>query len=253
MWNLTDKVVVVTGAARGLGRTYANAFAQAGAKVVIADVAACEQTAADLESLGSPYLAAQCDVSRSDQTGALARQVVHQFEKIDILVNNAALWGNLTFGPFDEIPEDEWDKTMAVNVKGLWNMAKAVVPSMQAAGGGSIINIASLAAKYGMAYGLQYTTSKAAVIGLTRGLARELGRSKIRVNSVAPNVVPNEAAGEFFGERLSKLLAVTQSQQALPDSLEPEDIVGTILYLASDHSRSVTGQTLMVDGGTILL
>lgn len=252
MWNLENKVTVITGAARGLGRAYAVAFARAGAQVVLTDLDACEETAADLDSVGATWMDVLCDVSQAEQTQALAERALNRFGKVDVLVNNAAMWGNLTFGPFHSIPEEEWDQTMAVNVKGLWNMAKAVAPSMKTAGGGSIINIASVAAKYGMAYGLHYTTSKAAVIGLTRGLARELGRSKIRVNAVAPNVVPNDAAGEFFGDKLSKLLTITQSQQALPDHLEPEDVVGTVLYLASDASRAVTGQTLMVDGGTIL-
>ena len=143
---------------------------------------------------------------------------------------------------------------MNVNVKGIWNCCKAVVHSMKArGGGGSIVNISSLAATYGMPNGLHYTASKAAVIGVTRGLAREVGRFNIRVNSVAPNVVNTDATGEVFGDKRDKIIDVTLTQQAIRQPLEPDDIVGAVLYLASDHSRLTTGQTIMVDGGTVLL
>jgi 3-oxoacyl-[acyl-carrier protein] reductase len=124
---------------------------------------------------------------------------------------------------------------------------------MKERAGGSIINIASLAAVYGMPNGLHYTTSKAAVIGATRGMARELGRYNIRVNAVAPNVVNTEATGEVFGDKREKIVDVTMSQQAIRKPLEPADIVGTVLFLASDHSKLTTGQTIMVDGGTVFL
>ena len=124
---------------------------------------------------------------------------------------------------------------------------------MKARGGGSIVNISSLAATYGMPNGLHYTASKAAVIGVTRGLAREVGRFNIRVNSVAPNVVNTDATGEVFGDKRDKIIDVTLTQQAIRQPLEPDDIVGAVLFLASEHSRLTTGQTIMVDGGTVLL
>ena len=163
------------------------------------------------------------------------------------------MYGSLTFSPFDRLDEDEWDATMNVNVKGIWQCCKAVVPSMKERNGGSIVNISSLAATYGMPNGLHYTESKAAVIGLTRGLARELGRFDIRVNAVAPNVVNTDATGEVFGDKRDKIVEVTLSQQAIRRPLETEDIVGAVLFLASDLSKLTTGQTLMVDGGTVML
>jgi 3-oxoacyl-[acyl-carrier protein] reductase len=141
---------------------------------------------------------------------------------------------------------------MAVNVKGVWNCCKAIVPALRRTGGGSIVNIASLAATYGMPFALHYTTSKAAVIGLTRGLARELGRDNIRVNAVAPSDVVTEGTREFFAEKTEKALEVIKAGQALAQTLSPSDLVGTVHWLVADASRFVTGQTIAVDGGTVM-
>jgi 3-oxoacyl-[acyl-carrier protein] reductase len=142
---------------------------------------------------------------------------------------------------------------MTVNVKGVWNCCKAVVPAMRDQKGGSIINIASLAATYGLPYCLHYTTSKGAVIGMTRGLARELGRYWIRVNAIAPSAVVTEGTLQFFGDKWDRAAGVIRDRQSLKRTLETEDLAGTVIYLASDASKFVTGQTLMVDGGTTFL
>jgi 3-oxoacyl-[acyl-carrier protein] reductase len=142
---------------------------------------------------------------------------------------------------------------MAVNVKGIWSCCKAAVPVMREAGGGSIVNITSLAATYGMPYGLHYTTSKGAVIGLTRGLARELGRDNIRVNAVAPSAVLTEGTREFFAGKIEKALETVKMGQAIARNLEPADLLGTVHWLVADGSRLVTGQTIAVDGGTVML
>jgi len=170
-----------------------------------------------------------------------------------VLINNAALYGSLTFAPLEQLDEVEWDAAMNVNVKSIWQCTKAVLPSMKERGGGAIVNISSLAATYGMPNGLHYTASKAAVIGATRGMARELGRYNIRVNAVAPNVVDTEATAEVFGDKRDKIIDVTLSQQAIRKPLATEDIVGTVLFLSSDQSKVTTGQTIMVDGGTVFL
>src|SRR5216683_3226360 len=172
--------------------------------------------------------------------------------RFDALINNAALYGALHGGRFDAIDEAEWDAAMAVNVKGIWNCCKAAVPAMKQAGGGSIVNIASLAATYGMPYGLHYTTSKAAVIGLTRGLARDLGRDRIRVNALAPSAVITEGTREFFGARMERALETIKSSQTIQRNLMPEDLAGTVLWLISDASGFVTGQTVAADGGRAL-
>jgi 3-oxoacyl-[acyl-carrier protein] reductase len=175
------------------------------------------------------------------------------FGRLDALINNAALYGALHGGRFDAIEEAEWDAAMAVNVKGIWNCCKAAVPAMRQGGGGSIVNIASLAATYGMPFGLHYTTSKAAVIGLTRGLARELGRDRIRVNALAPSAVITDGTREFFGPRMERALETIKSSQTIQRNLVPEDLAGTVLWLISDASGFVTGQTIAVDGGTVML
>jgi NAD(P)-dependent dehydrogenase (short-subunit alcohol dehydrogenase family) len=154
-------------------------------------------------------------------------------------------------GRFEDITEADWDAAMAVNVKGIWTCCKAAVPAMRKSKRGSIINVSSLAATYGMPFSLHYTTSKAAVIGLTRGLARELGRDNIRVNAVAPSAVMTEGTREFFAAKTEKALETVRAGQALQRNLSPNDLVGTMLWLASDASGFVTGQTIAVDGGTV--
>jgi 3-oxoacyl-[acyl-carrier protein] reductase len=251
--NFDNKVAVITGAARGLGQEYARHFARRGAKVVACDLRSCDDTQAIVREEGSEALSLKTDVTDAQCAAALAAAAVDTFGGIDILVNNAALYGSLTFAPFDRLDEGEWDAVMSVNVKGIWQCSKAVVPAMKARSGGSIVNISSLAATYGMPNGLHYTASKAAVIGLTRGLAREVGRFDIRVNAVAPNVVNTDATGEVFGDKRDKIVEVTLSQQAIRRPLETQDIVGAVLFLASDLSKLTTGQTVMVDGGTVML
>jgi NAD(P)-dependent dehydrogenase (short-subunit alcohol dehydrogenase family) len=248
-----DKVVVVTGAARGLGRAYAERLAAGGAAVVVGDVRDCTETAAAVEKAGGRCTPVKLDVTSFDSCKAMAERAVAKYGRIDGLVNNAALFANIKGGRFDSLPEEQWDRVMAVNVKGIWNCCKAVVPEMRKAGGGSIVNISSLAAVYGLPYGLDYATSKAAVIGMTRSLARELGRDWIRVNAVGPSAVMTEGAAEYFGDKFEKAKQVIAQGQALQRNLEVEDLVGTIVYLVSDASRFVTGQTIMVDGGTVFL
>jgi len=250
---LSDKVIIVTGAARGLGQTYARRFAELGNQLVVCDMRDCAETVSQCQAAGAETIGFETDVTDAASAEAMAGQALEKFGRLDVLINNAALFGSLHFAPFDKLDEAEWDATMNVNVKGIWHCSRAVVPAMRDAGGGSIINISSLAAIYGMPNGLHYTTSKAAVIGLTRGLAREVGRFNIRVNAVAPNVVDTEAAGEFFGDKKEKLMEATTSQMSLRKPVSADDLFGTMLYLASDQSSRTTGQTLMVDGGTVFL
>jgi 3-oxoacyl-[acyl-carrier protein] reductase len=250
--NIDGKVIVITGAARGIGQEYALYFASRGARVAAADIADCADTLYGMKLEAGSAIAVRVDVADAASAQDMARAALDAFGRIDALVNNAALYGALKGGRFDTIHEAEWDAAMAVNVKGIWNCCKAVVPAMRQAGGGSIVNIASLAATYGMPYALHYTTSKAAVIGLTRGLARELGRDNIRVNAVAPSAVLTEGTREFFAEKAEKALETIKAGQALPHNLAPSDLVGTVHWLVSDASRFVTGQTIAVDGGTVL-
>jgi p-cumic alcohol dehydrogenase len=248
--SLTGKVVLITGAARGLGFEYARSLGQAGAHVVAGDLSDCSDAAA---AAGNGAFHVPLDVTDIASCDAMAERAMDRFGRIDGLINNAALYGALRGGRFNLIAERDWDAAMAVNVKGIWNCCKAVVPAMRQSSGGSIVNIASLAATYGMPFALHYTTSKAAVIGLTRGLARELGRDNIRVNAIAPSAVVTEGTAEFFGDKMDRGLEVIRAGQSIQRTLEPADLAGTIAWLIGDGSKFVTGQTIAVDGGTVML
>jgi 3-oxoacyl-[acyl-carrier protein] reductase len=251
--NLEGKVAIITGAARGLGKEYAERLALEGAAVVVGDVRDCGETVAAIEGAGGSAVGVTLDVADATSCEAAAKAAEDNFGRIDVLVNNAALYGGLKGGRFESLDPDEWDQCMAVNVTGMWNCCKAVVGGMRLAGGGSIINISSLAAVYGLPFALHYAVSKAAVIGMTRSLARELGKDWIRVNAIAPSAVMTEGTEEFFGAKLDKAKEVIANEQTLKRNLETEDLAGTVIYLAGDASRFVTGQTIMVDGGTVLL
>jgi NAD(P)-dependent dehydrogenase (short-subunit alcohol dehydrogenase family) len=249
---VAGKTIAITGAARGLGQEFARHLAAAGANIVVGDVNDCGATVDLVAGAGGKAVAVTLDVTDAASAQAMIGAGLAAFGRIDGLVNNAALYGGLKGGRFETIAEAEWDACMAVNVKGIWNCCKAAVPAMRL-GGGSIVNIASLAATYGMPYGLHYTASKAAVIGLTRGLARELGRDGIRVNALAPSAVLTEGTTEFFGDKLDRALQAVKAGQTIQRNLVPADLTGTVAWLLSDESGFVTGQTIAVDGGTVML
>jgi NAD(P)-dependent dehydrogenase (short-subunit alcohol dehydrogenase family) len=251
--DVRDKVVAITGAARGLGQEFARSLAAAGARIVAADINDCNETVNLVTRENGQAVATRLDVIDAGSAHEMIEAAVRAFGRLDGLINNAALYGALHGGRFDAIDEAEWDAAMAVNVKGIWNCCKAAVPAMRQAGAGSIINIASLAATYGMPYGLHYTTSKAAVIGLTRGLARELGRDRIRVNALAPSAVMTEGTREFFGAKHDRALETIKAGQTIQRNLMPSDLTGTVAWLISEASGFVTGQTIAVDGGTVML
>src|SRR5215469_1719863 len=198
--SVSGKVVIITGAARGIGQEFARSLGAAGAFVVAADINDCAATLDLVKAEDGKAIGVGLDVRRAESAAEMVSAATQAFGRVDALINNAALYGALRGGRFDAIAEADWDAAMAVNVKGIWHCCKAVVPAMRQAGSGSIINLASLAATYGMPFALHYTTSKAAVIGLTRGLARELGRDRIRVNALAPGVVLTDATRQFRSE-----------------------------------------------------
>jgi 3-oxoacyl-[acyl-carrier protein] reductase len=251
--DVTGKVVAITGAARGLGQEFASSLASAGARLVVGDLNDCTETLDLVKQAGSEGVGVRLDVADAGSARGMIDAGEQAFGRVDALINNAALYGALHGGRFDAIDEAEWDAAMAVSVKGIWNCCKAAVPVMRKTGSGSIVNIASLAATYGMPYGLHYTTSKAAVIGLTRGLARELGRDRIRVNALAPSAVITEGTREFFGDKLGRALETIKTGQTIQRNLMPQDLAGAVLWLVSDASGFVTGQTIAVDGGTVML
>jgi p-cumic alcohol dehydrogenase len=240
---------VITGAARGIGQEFARSLSVAGALVVAADINDCSATLDLIKAEKGKAIGVVLDVRRAESASDMTNAATRAFGRVDALINNAALYGALRGGRFEAIAEADWDAAMAVNVKGIWNCCKAVVPAMWQAGGGSIINLASLAATYGMPYALHYTTSKGAVIGLTR----ELGRDGIRVNALAPSAVLTDGTREFFGDKAGRALEVIKAGQSIQRNLAPPDLVGAVIWLVSDASRFVTGQTIAIDGGTVML
>ena len=241
-----SKIVVITGASSGIGKSIALYLTSKGFKVY----GTCRDPKKyDIDS----FKLLKCNINNPIEIKEFIDRVIKKEGRIDVLINNAALYGTLKSSRFEDIDSDQWDRAMNVNVKGVWNCCRAVVPSMREQKSGSIINIASLAAVYGMPYAADYAASKAAVLGLTRVIAREVGKDGIRVNSVAPSMVKTESAEEFLGDKAERAFDVIAKGQILQKTLEVDDIYGTILYLASDQSKFVTGQTLMVDGGSVLL
>lgn len=246
-FSLNGRVAIVTGGARGLGRAFCLAFAQAGTAVAVADLnfEQAQETAAQIMTNGGESLALAVDVSDEASTQRMAAQTAERWGRIDILVNNAAIYGGLARKPFDEITPDEWDKVMAVNVKGPWLCAKAVASWMKAQQAGKIINISSATFFSGSANWAHYVTSKGGVIGLTRALAKELGEYGINVNAIAPGFTLTEASRDLIPG--AEKYGVERG--AIKRAEQPEDLIGAALFLASSASDFMTGQTMIVDGG----
>lgn len=245
---LRGKVAIVTGGAVGLGFAYARRFVAEGARVVVADVA---DAAAAAEKLGTDQaLGVRTDVSDVTAVRAMVDAAVARFGRIDILVNNAAVFATLRPRPFDQIPDDEWARVMAVNVTGVWHCVRAVVPVMRAQGGGRIVNVASAIVAKGTALLLHYVTSKGAVVAMTRALARELGPAGITVNAVAPGLVLSDSVQANPDITSFQQAAILQAR-SLKREAYPDDVEGTVVFLASDDSAFMSGQTLIVDGGSV--
>ena len=248
---LTGKVAIVTGGARGIGAGFAQALGAAGAQVVVADVLDGAAVVQRIAATGGEALACHCDVAAPKSVAALVAATMKHFGGIDVLVNNAAVFASLAKKPFTEIDVAEWDAVMAVNVRGPFECAKAVAPVMIARGRGKIINLASGTAFKGFAGALHYVSSKGAVIAMTRCLARELGSHGICVNAIAPGLTMSEAVvdnPEWGGAAAQTTVAT----RALRRDQVPADLIGTLVYLASDASDFVTGQTIVVDGGSVM-
>jgi NAD(P)-dependent dehydrogenase (short-subunit alcohol dehydrogenase family) len=245
---LAGKRIIVTGAAQGLGREFAVHLASLGARVLAADVQGLDDTCARAAERGVEVLSAVVDVRSGEQTRALAQTASDALGGVDALVNNAAIVAGLVRRAFDEIPEDEWDRVLEVNVKGAWLCARAVAPLIGAAGGGSIVNLASEVAYSGSPGLAHYVASKAAIVGLTRVLARELGPRQIRVNALAPGFIPTEGSAGMLGGGQYDASATPLGRVGQPD-----DLLGMLAFLISDESAFVTGQTLLINGGRLFV
>ena len=245
---LAGKVALVTGGSGGLGLAFAEGFVDAGAHVAIADIKAeaAEQAAATLRVRGARAIGFAADVSDERSTEAMVARTIAEFGALDILVNNAGVYATLQRKPFYEISVEDWDRVMAVNLRGVFLCSKAAAKAMIAAGrGGRIVNIASATVFSGSPLWMHYVASKGGVIGMTRVMARELGDHLITANAIAPGFTLTEASRSAMEDAESYGVA----RGAIKRASQPRDIVGACLWLSSPLADFVTGQTLVVDGG----
>ena len=248
---LKDRVAIVTGGAHGIGKAYCFGFAKTGARVVIADIDKPGAEAAARE-IGAQALPIPVDVSNEEATKKMAAQTLERFGRIDILANNAAVFSvvPMTRGRIETIDPEEWDRLMAVNLRGLFFCCRAVLPTMRKQKSGKIINIASGTVFAGAPGRIHYVTSKAATIGFTRTLAREVGDDNINVNCLAPG---NTLSEENPTDEMIKFRESSVGLRSLKRIQLPQDVVGAMLFLASPLSDFMTGQTVNVDGGISFL
>ncbi len=251
MSRLAGKTVVITGAGRGIGAVMAKRMAQEGANVVVTDVLDTKGTVEAITESGGSAIGVSVDVTSDDNLAAMVEATEKAFGSLDILVNNASIFAALQPKPFMQIDNDEFDKVMTVNARGVHQATRAVVPAMLRAGGGKIVNIASGTFYYGAPGLSHYTASKGAVIALTRCHGRELGDKNIQVNAIAPGLTESEALQGNTG--FDPARAPTVQSRSIKREMLPEDLLGTLMYLITPDSNFVTGQTLNVDGGKVNL
>ncbi|HEU5018327.1 MAG TPA: SDR family oxidoreductase [Pseudolabrys sp.] len=252
MPRLAGKVALVTGGAKGIGKHYSQALAVEGARVMIADIADGKPLADEIAGRYGEGCAShvQADVSDEPAVKRLVAETLARFGQIDVLVNNAAVYATLTPRNFDEWDVATWDKVMAVNVRGPFLMVKHVAPHMKQRGTGKIINIASGAAYKGVPRMLPYVSSKGAMLAFTRVLSRELGPHGIAVNSLSPGYVLSDTGLQNTVHVEEERLPVRNSRAFKRDAY-PEDLLGTLVFLASGDSDFITGQSIVVDGGAV--
>ena len=251
-FDVSGRVVIITGAGQGIGRDYALAFAAAGARPVLAEINGdkLRDVVSEIEAGGGEAFAIETDVGSPDSVKAMVAETLKTYGQIDVLINNAAIFANIPRRKFYDIPYDEWNNVLHVNITGSYLCASAVVPAMRKAGQGRIINISSGTVPQGAPGFLHYVTSKAAVVGMTRVMARELGDDKINVNAVMPGYTETEIDHASMDDELRQFI---QEKRILKRAETPEDLIGIVMFLASPASSFITGQSIACCGGEVML
>ena len=251
MGKLDERVAIITGAAQGIGAAYARKLAAEGARLILADVLDSRSLIEEIESTyqGAETAAMIVDVSDEAQVNEMVAKTVEKFGKLDILISNAAIFASISHKPFVDIQVEDWDRLMEVNVKGPWLCAKAAVPEMRKNGYGKIVNIASGTLFKGAPNFLHYVTSKGAVLAMTRSMSREVGGYGICVNSLAPGLTMSE--GVLRNEDSLEGRDANMHSRAFKRYQEPDDLTGAMLFLVSSDSDFMTGQCMVVDGGSV--
>lgn len=248
LFDLTDRVAVVTGGSGYLGRSHAAHLARAGAKIVVADIADGADTVAAVEDAGSEAIWVESDVTDPRSLGSMVDAAVDRFGTVDILVNNAAIVAGIQ-KPWTEITPEEWRRNIDVDLTGMFLAARAVYPVMSEQGYGRIVNISSGTMMMGQPMFLHYVSAKAGVIGFTRSLATEVGQAGVTVNAVVVGFFPHEFGGGIEG--VEELTQIVVNMQAIERVGQPEDLSPAVVFLASEESRWITGQAIAVDAGVV--
>jgi len=252
---LKNKVAIITGAAQGIGAAYALGLAKQGAKIVVADILDGLETVHAVKDLGSDAIFVSTDITSQQACDCMAKAAFDKFGSVDILINNAALFGGIVLRPFTELTSEEWNQMMLVNAGGPFHCCKAVFPYMKAQMAGKIINMSSESILHGVPGMLHYVASKGAVMALTRGLAREVGDFNINVNTIAPGFTHSPGGDNFDKNKQLidiPLEDILMAQKCLKRESVPEDLVGLAVFLASNESDFITGQMINHDGGICL-
>lgn len=247
---LRDKIVVVTGGGQGIGRAYAHRVAAAGGTALIGDLNedAGTRVVEEIQAGGGRAEAFGLDVGDADSCAAAAHAWTKAYGRVDGLVNNAAIFSTISMKPFWEITVAEWDRLMAVNLRGPWLVTSALLPALRAASTASVVNIASDAVWLGRGGYLHYVASKAGVAGMSHSMAHELGGDNIRVNTVSPGPIYTEVERATVSPEQK---AAMQAAQSLHRDGTPDDVVGAVAFLLSDDSSYISGQTLHINGGLL--
>ena len=250
MTRLANEVIVVTGGAQGLGAAFAKRFAREGALVVIADLSDASSTVESITGAGGEAISTITDITDNESLQAMVETAEQAFGPVSVLMNNAALFAGMDLKPFMNLENEDWDLMLKVNVRGLWQASKAVVPSMRRGGKGKIINIASGTVHRGPPGQLHYVASKGAVLAMTRSMARELAADNINVNSISPSLTLSD--GVMANDAWEPFKENVVASRIIQRDMLPSDLEGTAVFLASTDSNFITGQSINVDGGVQL-